>query len=324
MWRRGTSVLRYIGGSGPPVLVVPSLVNRAHVVTLGARGGFATALIHAGFEVFVVDWQEPGRTERTFSSGGYVQYRLLPALRWLLATRNTARAHVIGYCMGGLLALGMAGLAPQAIARLALIATPWDFHAERERIGAQALRMLATLTPELGTYGILSAQRVHELLAILSGMEVIRKFQRFAARSRRDSARTGQFVALEDWLSDGVALSAPVARECLGDWYGANRLMEGSLQRKGLPDWLRPDRVTAPVLVVRAMRDRLVPPSAQQPLLKVIPHAQRMDVALGHLGLMVSPRAGDRFWQPLSAWLRGEILGPRFLARDSWPEILGQ
>ena len=30
------------------------------------------------------------------------------------------------------------------------------------------------------------------------------------------------FVALEDWLNDGVPLPAPVARQCLAGWYGRN------------------------------------------------------------------------------------------------------
>ena len=36
---------------------------------------------------------------------------------------------LIGYCLGGLLAPGLAAVAQRDLAGLALLATPWDFHA---------------------------------------------------------------------------------------------------------------------------------------------------------------------------------------------------
>ena len=39
------------------------------------------------------------------------------------------RPVLIGYCLGGLLAAGLAASRQRDLAGLALLATPWDFHA---------------------------------------------------------------------------------------------------------------------------------------------------------------------------------------------------
>ena len=55
---------------------------------------------------------------------------------------------------------------------------------------------------------------------------VSNKFRAFAAMDSH-SQRAEDFVALEDWLNDGVALTAGVARDCLTGWYGENRPARG-------------------------------------------------------------------------------------------------
>ena len=43
--------------------------------------------------------------------------------------RTGQRPVLLGYCMGGLLAAGLAAARQRDLAGLALLATPWDFHA---------------------------------------------------------------------------------------------------------------------------------------------------------------------------------------------------
>ena len=54
---------------------------------------------------------------------------------------------------------------------------------------------------------------------------------RASPRWRQEQAEARDFVALEDWLNDGVPLALPVARECLGGWYGDNVPGRGQLAR---------------------------------------------------------------------------------------------
>ena len=131
-WQEGNVRLLDYGSArkAPAVLVVPSLINRYYVLDLLPEQSFLRHLAASGLRPFVVDWGEPGAAERDFTLSDYIAG---PLDRVLTKARDLTRGPVtiIGYCMGGLLALALALRRPSDTAALALLATPWDFHAER-------------------------------------------------------------------------------------------------------------------------------------------------------------------------------------------------
>ena len=109
------------------------------------------------------------------------------------------------------------------------------------------------------------------------------------------------FVALEDWLNDGVALAAPVARECLLGWYGDNTPARGVWRVAG--EAIDPTRIELPTLVAIPESDRIVPPQSAQALARAIPGAEVLEPASGHIGMVVGRRAEKGLWRPLGDWL---------------------
>ncbi|MCR6633121.1 MAG: alpha/beta fold hydrolase [Magnetospirillum sp.] len=305
LWREGTTVLRdYRTGSGAssedglPVLVIPSLVNRAYILDLTARRSLLRDLAARGLAPFLVDWDAPGAEESGFSLDDYMA-RLERALAVVVAATGRKPA-VLGYCMGGNLALALACLRPQEVAALALLATPWDFHAGRagQVVLLRALAPgLAALTERLGT---LPVDMLQAMFASLDPNLAARKFAAFA-RLKRRSARARDFVALEDWANDGVALAGPVARQCLFDWYGDNTPMTGKWRVGAVP--VLPRRVAVPTLVLIPGKDRIVPPESTQPLAEQIPGARVMRVRGGHVGMLLAGRTKTEVYAPLARWL---------------------
>ena len=135
--------------------------------------------------------------------------------------------------MGGQLALALAQLRPRQLAGLVLLATPWDFHAEKpaDRAGGRDRRGTPWL-PLLDHLGGMPVDMLQGLFAALDPFLVVRKFCAFA-RLDPASDRAREFVALEDWLNDGVPLAAAVARECLLGWYGENTPGRGAWRVAG-------------------------------------------------------------------------------------------
>ena len=60
----------------------------------------------------------------------------------------------------------------------------------------------------------------------------LKKFRAFGT-SHQNTAHAEDFIALEDWLNDGVPLVANVAIECLEDWYAENKPMQGKCAAVG-------------------------------------------------------------------------------------------
>src|SRR5205814_98151 len=135
----------------------------------------------------------------------------------------------------------------------AVLATPWDFHAERAH-PARFFGLLADCLPLLcDNQGALPVEVIQSLFFMLDPFSAERKFTRFAALDPNgDTARA--FVALEDWVNDGVPLAAAVARDCARSWYGDNEPARGLWQIGG--ETVDPKHLRWPALVVVPDRDR--------------------------------------------------------------------
>lgn len=300
IWREGTTRLLdgAPGSDGAPVLLVPSLVNRAHVLDLLPGRSFLRALAGAGLRPLLIDWDRPGADERGWGLDAYVSGRLDRCLTHVAAMTGR-RVLLAGYCMGGLLALALAARRAADLAGLVLLATPWDFHADRPD---QARALADQARGWLPAADLAGEVPVDMLQALFAGLDPLLALRKYAAFARAGEAAAVDFVALEDWLNDGVPLAAPVARECLLGWYGDNATARGRWIIGGAA--VLPARLGLPTLVVVPAQDRIVPPPAALPLADAIPGAARLMPALGHIGMMASARAPATLWPALTGWLR--------------------
>jgi polyhydroxyalkanoate synthase len=305
VWRVGGTALLDHGGahSGAgdvPAVFAPSLVNRGWVLDLLPGQGMLSWLGRNGVRPYRLEWGSPGEAERNFAIGDYVRSRLEPALDevWRRSGRKPILA---GYCMGGLLALAAAVRRPESIAGLVLLATPWDFHADGGQVPKAIGAAYRMTRPFLSPLGVFPIDLIQTLFALHDPIVALRKFRRFAAMDMASDAARG-FVALEDWLNDGVPLTLPVADDAMLNWYDANLTARGQWTAGGTV--IDPAAVTVPTLVVVPGGDRLVPPASAAAILPAIPGASRLDLPLGHIGMVVGRHAEQALWAPLADWIR--------------------
>ncbi len=301
-WRDGTTrLLDYdAGGEGVPVFVVPSLVNRYHVLDLSTQCSLIRTMADGGLRPLLVDWDRPGAEERRFTMTDYIAGRLEAAFDAALAAAGRPLA-VVGYCMGGNLALALAIRRQRDVSRLVLMATPWDFHADD---AASSRALAAGVSPYWPLVDTLGEMPVDLLQVLFSALDPYLAVKKFLAFGRLDpaSAKAAHFVALEDWLNDGVPLAALVARECLDDWYGRNTPADGGWRIAGTP--VRPAALEVPTLGLVPGNDRIVPPASASALIDAIPGAERMTPPLGHIGIVVGHAAPKTVWAPMIEWLK--------------------
>jgi polyhydroxyalkanoate synthase len=304
VWRRGTTELLDYGGNGkgPTVLVIPSLINRYYVLDLLPERSFLHHLASSGLRTLVIDWGTPGSEECYFDLTLYIVERLEAAFE-TAAEIAGAPVGIVGYCMGGLLGLALALRRQNQVGCLALLATPWDFHAQNGR-GRLLAPVADCLAQVHGTAGSVPVEVIQTLFFFLDPFSAERKFRRFAALDpESDEAR--RFVALEDWINDGVPLALGVARDCGRSWYRDNEPARGLWRVAGDP--VRPQLLGRPALAVVPGRDHIVPPGAAEPLAAALGTATVLRPPLGHIGMMSALRAPEMLWTPIAAWLRAQL-----------------
>ena len=308
VWREGNTRLLDFGATNRgarkrgtrAVLVVPSLINRWEVLDLTEEKSLLRAMAAAGLRPYLVDWGTPNDEERGFDTTAYVA-RLERALGYVAKRARRAPA-VLGYCMGGTLTVALAARKPRRVAGLALMAAPWDFHADRT--GHAFLLSTGPLLAQVADkVGELPVDILQTLFWSLDPWLAVKKFGRFLGMDQQGE-HAKEFVLLEDWLNGGAPLAGPTARECLVDWYGDNT--------PGSNKWvvggrrIVPAKIKVPSLVMIPSGDRIVPPLSAAALVdpkKGLKKARRIDVPLGHIGMVVSGRARELCWSPLIEWI---------------------
>ena len=304
IWNEGESrILDFSTGpsAGPPLLFVPSLVNRATVLDLAPGQSMLRWFAAQGQRALLLDWGWPGAVEREFDLTAYIAGRLERAIASV-----GEPVVLVGYCMGGLLALAATLRQPSRVAALVLLATPWDFHAGDAARGTAAAAVLPLLEPAMALGGALPIDALQTLFALLDPYAVGDKYRRFASVDQ-DSPRARMFVAIEDWLNDGVPLAAPVARQVLGEWYGENRPGRGAWRVAG--EIVDPARLKLPCFVAIPANDRIVPPESAEPLALAIADAHFHRPTAGHVGMVAGSTARRALWEPLLAWVTAQNKG---------------
>ena len=127
--------LRDHGGKGPPAVFIPSLINPPNILDLDSEVSLAAAIAAMGRRVLLLDWGKADARSQ-LSVAGHVEHLLLPLLRSI-----SEPAALIGYCLGGTMAMAAANLV--ATERVITLAAPWNF-AQYPEASRAALRDMWT------------------------------------------------------------------------------------------------------------------------------------------------------------------------------------
>ncbi|GAA4762386.1 alpha/beta fold hydrolase [Stakelama sediminis] len=286
--RQDRACLLEIGGDGPPLVLIPSLINPPFVLDLTPGNSLAQWLAErTGRRVLLLDWGTPCADDRDQDIGWHIQSLLLPLLR----TLDTPPL-LVGYCLGGTLALAAAMHLP--ISGLALIAAPWRFSG----FGPLALNDIDALwhsaQPTCEALGLVPMEVLQSGFWRLDPARTIAKYERFATLDP-DSDAARAFIVLEDWANSGAPLPYAAGRQMFDDFFAMDMPGTG---RWAIGDKIvDPSAVDAPIVEFISTTDRIVPAASAIGL----PDQRR--TSAGHVGMVVGGRARTVLWEPLADWI---------------------
>lgn len=286
-FRKGAARLRDHGGDGPPVVFVPSLINPPFVLDIAPGRSLIEFIAAQGFHCWLVDWGAPRPQDRDLDLGGHITDRLLPLLNKL-----DRPPILIGYCLGGTLAIAAAALLGRNIAALATIAAPWRFSGYDVAARADMLALWRAAEPMCRSLGVLPMEVLQSGFWRLDPARTIAKYEAFAAL---DDDRAAQFVALEDWANAGAPLTYAAGRNMFETLIESDASGAGAWRIAGTV--IEPSALACPAIEFVSLTDRIVPAATAAGL------TQRHDTAAGHVGMVVGGKAREALWRPLGEWL---------------------
>jgi poly(3-hydroxyalkanoate) synthetase len=277
-----------------PVVLVPSMVNKSDILDLLPDRSLLRFLAAQRFDSYLLDWGQPSEDAGQADADTALAERLIPAIESL-----GKPVLLLGYCMGGLFAAALSSLRPDLVKGVLLLASPWNFHDEKGALKARLQLMKPMAIPYMKQHQRLPESWMQAVFATLDPEGSIKKFASFANMPDGDPRET-VFVAVEDWLNDGLDLPAGIAAMCMDDWYESNLPHKGEWQVMGKT--VNAKDIKVPTLVVAAKDDRIVPLDSALAFADQRVKGDRLVCATGHVGLIAGRNVIADVWQPVADW----------------------
>jgi polyhydroxyalkanoate synthase len=305
IWQEGEVTIEAVQGhdyssGNEAIILVPSLINRAYVFDLNDERSLLRWLAAQGFNPYLLSWGEPVQDDGQTDMDGVVLKRLVPALRFM-AQHEGRPVHALGYCMGGTLLTAAATRSNEVLKSVILLAAPWDFHGGTQALLNRVQFWAPSAFPSIDEKGVLGVDWIQTVFASLDPAMAMRKFGKFADMEK-DGAQAELFVAVEDWLNDGVDLPGAVAQHCIANWFIKNDPVNGRWVLGGQP--VEPSDINVPVLIIASDKDRLVEYETANVLADEIGRCTVVNPSCGHIGMIAGRHSVANVWQPLANWLQ--------------------
>ena len=285
-----------------PVLMVMSLVTKPYILDLTPGQSLVEFLVQHGFDVFMIDWGVPRPEDAGLRLEDYVLDMIPDCIEKVRDETGQDDLSMIGYCMGGLLAVLYAALhGGGPLKNLACFTTPVNY----DGMGLQrkwADRRWFDVDHIVDTLGNVPPD------IMFASFDLLRPASRIPGRIRLwdnmwDDDFTRSFRLFDRWSSDHIPFPGECFRQTTKELMWENKLVTGGLRLGGREVALKDVKV--PLLHVVSEFDHIVPREASRDLVPLAGSEDKREILLkgGHVSLVAGGNAIYRLWPQLDAWL---------------------
>ena len=287
---------------GPPVLLFLGLVSRSYVFDLWKGNSYVQRLMDAGFDVFVLDWGVPDEQDAGNTMETYVQGYLPRAIRVVQDETGSDDVSMIGYCMGGDLALlGLAAQPDLPVRNLVTMATPIDY--SHLTSIADPLRDGRIKPDDLfDETGNVSAAVLSRFFTLRKPTADLVQYANLWQNLWNDEYMEG-WQAMGRWTREQIPFPGAAFRQLVDQWLRDNAFLNDTLRVAGRQVSLGDIRM--PTLAAIAERDEIVPRAAATPIADRLTgtHVDVLSLDAGHASLTTGRKAAKVTVPRILEWL---------------------
>jgi len=291
-----------------PILIIPSLVNKACIMDLLEGESFIAGMLERGAQVYLLEWGEPNLGQQRYSLQFYLKNYIGRAIRRILKDSGASGVTLAGYCLGGTMSLLYAALdVEDQVKNLVTMVTPAGFE-DRGMLSWWARREHFNVDSVVNAFGNIPAQFFSSVFPWIVPTSSFKKIRTIYEKHDDDEFLTS-FLALDLWITENVPFPGQVYREVITKGYQENTLVKS---RK----WQLDDRmadledIQIPVLNVTAKYDHVSPVESCDVLTELVGslNCTSLVYETGHLGPALGrDKLGvhtDLYWDDIQAWLK--------------------
>ena len=280
------------------ILCVPSIINKSHIFDLSPSRSMIAFMKAQKKQCYLLHWDSPKTSHLHFSD--YIL--LLEEAITALFAKTKKPILLIGYCLGGILCLAAAHSKQPALMGLCLMAMPWNFHVpewQKETASQWIHSIIALLQKNISHSSIIKAEIIQSVIYAVYFEQIKKKFTSLYQR-RDQPEKIQQFLAIEDWLNDGIDMTASVAMDLAQQFFIENQTHLGAWKHRN--QTIIPHQIALPQLHFISQNDRVVPPKSSLSATLQNPYATTIFANTGHTGIATNPAIITENWQYFLNW----------------------
>ena len=240
-----------------PVVIVPAWIMKYYILDLEPQDSLIKALTEAGFTVFAISWRNPTGADRDIGFEEYDAEGVRPALEAALAITGASRAHLMGYCIGGLLAaVAASAMARDGDARLqslSLLAAQVDYTEAGELKLFVDPSQIAAIESLMWEKGVFEASRMGGAFNMLRSNDLI--WSKLIHHYLMGEPET--MNAMAAWSTDTTRMPYRMHRDYLQQFYLDNDFAEGRFKLGGRS--VSPRDIRTPIFALGTETDHVAP-----------------------------------------------------------------
>ena len=291
---------------GAPVLLVPPLAAPALCFDLRRGASMVEHLLTAGTPTYLVDYGGIAFGDRNLGIEHWIDEVIPEAIAAVAEDRGGEEVQVVGWCLGGIMALLVAADGRAPIRSVTMIASPFDF---------TQVPMVAPLRPLVNLAGGAGPTLLYRLLGGAPAPIVKRAYQLAAIdkyvtkpvailSNLDDRDFLAQIEAVDRFTDNMLAYPGRTFGQLYHRFFRTNDLADGHLDVSGRRIELAD--VDQPVLSIAGAGDGIAPAGAVRHVAELLPAAAevRLETAPGgHLGVLTGRAAARTTWPLVDRFL---------------------
>jgi polyhydroxyalkanoate synthase len=284
-----------------PIFITPSIINKYYILDLMDGVSFIQFLNQKNIPIYLLDWGDARTLDRNASLEDHIIHWLHWAVKKSCQHANVLKIDIFGQCIGGTFSTIYAALHHDKVNSLVLLTTPIDFH-DDGLLSIWANKSKIDLALLGNMWGNIYRGFLKESFQYLKPLDRVRKYNNLYEHSWNEKF-LDRYLAINHWVNDCVDFPGTTYVRYIQDFYQENLLYDGKLKLDNKLVDLK--NITCPLMVIASDEDNIVSEKSAAAILDLV-NSKRKEYKLikgGHIGILLSSKARERFWEPVEHWL---------------------
>jgi polyhydroxyalkanoate synthase len=240
-----------------PILMIPAWIMKYYILDLLPENSLVNWLTQQGHRVFIVSWRNPDSKDRNLSLEDYYRLGAMEAIDIVSQIIPKTKIHLMGYCLGGTLAMITAAVMAKdkdrRIKTLSLLAAQGDFTEAGELLLFITQSEVSFLESIMWDQGYLDTKQMAGTFQMLRSYDLIwsKMVQDYMHGTQRG------MIALLAWNADATRMPYKMHSEYLEKLFLNNDFAEGRFTVEG--KHIVAENIQTPAFVVSTEKDHVAP-----------------------------------------------------------------